>query len=189
MRPVIQVKDAGATGPSGWIQVDYMQRSFAIGFLCTLGGSTAPAATYKVQNAFWSGNYDTEVRITRSSTTATLTFKALYTDPNTQAVWVNHGLSVGDSLIVNSAGAPFDGTYAVASVTDNRTVTYTVAGSGATVSSPITTVARLFVSDHPIVTGVTGTTAGNYAYPINFIRTNITTFGSGSLTLSLNQGV
>ena len=191
MRPVIVTM--GATGPSGWVQVDYMQRAFAIGFLTTVGGATSPSMTYKVQNAFWSGNYDTECTLTRSTTTATLTFKAAYNDPNKQDAWVNHGLSTSDNLFIIGAGAPFDSALpvgtAIASVTDSRVVTFTVANSGATVASPGFKVARLFVSDHPIVTGATGSTGGNYAYPINFIRTNITTFGSGSLTLSLNQGV
>ena len=187
MRPVQVI--TGATGPSGWVEIDYLQKAFAVGFLCTVGGATAPSMIYKIQAGFYSGNYDTELTLTRSTTTATLTFKAAYTDPNTQAAWVNHGLSTTDSIVVNGAGAPFDGTFQVASVTDSRVITYTVLNSGATTAAPGFRVARMFVSDHPIVTGATGSTAGNYAYPINYVRTNITTFGSGSLTLSLNQGV
>ena len=195
MRPVIQT--ITGTGPSGWTMVDYIQRSFAIGFLCTVGGTGSPSMTYKVQNGFWSGNYDTEVYLTRTTTTATLVFNSLYSDPNTRAPWVSHGLSTSDNLFIYAAGAPFDCLappnptvgIPIASVVDNRTVTFTVANSGASVGAPGFYVARIFVSDHPIVTGATGSTAGNYAYPINFIRTNITTFGSGALTLSLNQGV
>ncbi len=185
MRPVLQIN--GATGPSGWCQIDYIQRAFAVGFLCTVGGATSPSMTYKVQAAFYSGNPDTEFHVTRSTTTATLTFKALLGPDG--AAWVNHGLSVGDNIIVRGKGAPLDGTYAVASVTDSRVITYTVANSGVTVGAAGGSVSRLFVTDHPVVAGATGSTAGNYAYPINYIRTNITTFGSGSLTLSLNQGV
>jgi hypothetical protein len=186
MRPVIQ--ENGATGPSDWIMVNYLQRSFNIGYNCTVGGATAPSMTYSLEGGYWSGNYDTEVHITRSTTTATLKFNAI-NGPNGSA-WVNHGLAVGDSLIINSAGAPLDGTYRVASVTDSRTVTYTVANSGVTVSTPGTFVTRIFVRTGLAgVTGVTGATAGSITTPINFLRSNIATFGSGALTLSFDQGM
>ena len=185
MRPVHVV--TGATGPSGWIPIDYMQRSFGIGFLCTVGGATSPSMTYKVQACFSSGIPDTEILITRSTTTATLVFKAVNDwDGN---AWVNHGLSSSDNVEVWGAGAPLDGTYAVASVVDSRTITYTVANSGVSANTPGSSVQRLYITDHTTVTGVTGSTAGNYAFPPNRVRTNITTYGSGSLTLSLNQGL
>ncbi len=189
MRPVIKV--TGATGPSVWVPVDYLQKAFAIGFQCTVGGATAPSMTYKVQHAFHCFVPDTEILITRSTTTATLVFKAI-NGPDDQP-WVNHGLSTSDNLFVRGAGAPFDSTSAVgipvASVVDSRTVTFTVANSGNSANTPGASVQRLFVGDHPVVNGATGSTAGNYAYPPNYVRTNITTFGSGSLTLSLNQGL
>jgi hypothetical protein len=195
MRPVIKV--TGATGPSAWIPIDYMQKAFAIGFECTVGGATAPSMTYKVQHAFYCGVPDTEIYLTRSGSTATLVFNAI-NGPDGYP-WVNHGLSTGDNIFVYGAGAPFDSPPSTAlnagavgigvNVVDNRTVTYVVSASGPTVAAPGASVQRLFVGDHPVVTGVTGTTAGNYAYPPNYVRTNITVFGSGSLTLSLNQGV
>ncbi len=185
MRPVHVV--TGATGPSGWIPIDYLQRSFGIGFLCTVGGGTAPSMTYKMQAGFWSNVPDTEISITRVTTTATLVFNAV-NDTN-QAAWVNHGLSTSDSIQVWGAGGQLDGTYQVASVVDSRTITYTVTNSGVTANTPGASVQRIYVTDHPVVTGVTGSTAGNYAFPPNVVRTNITTYGAGSLTLSLNQGL
>ncbi len=185
MRPVQVI--TGATGPSGWVPIDYMQRSFGIGFHTTVGGGTAPSMTYKVQHCFDSGVPDTEILITRSTTTATLVFKAI-NGPNGLA-WVNHGLSTSDNVEVRSAGAPLDGTYAVASVVDSRTITYTVANSGVTTNTAGAAVQRLYVGDHPTVTGATTSTDGNYAFPPNRIRTNTTAYGAGSLTLSLNQGL
>jgi hypothetical protein len=186
MRPVLLT--TGATGASAWVPIDYLQKAFGIGFRCTVGGGSSPDVTYKVQHAFSSLVQDTVVRITRSTTTATLTFNAA-TALNGIDAWVNHGLSVGDNVVVRGAGAPLDGTFAVASVTNSRVVTYTVANSGVTVAGPQASVERLYVGDHPVVTGATGSTDGNYAYPPNYIRTNITAYGAGSLTLSLNQGV
>jgi hypothetical protein len=185
MRPVI--KTTGATGPSGWVPIDYLQASFGIGFRCTIGGATGPSMTYKVQHAFSSCVPDTEIVITRSTTTATLVFKAI--NGADGAAWVNHGLSTSDWIEVWGAGAPLDGTYAVASVTDSRTITYTVANSGVAANTAGSSVQRLFVGDHPVVTGLTSSSDGNYAFPPNRVRTNITTYGSGSLTLSLNQGL
>lgn len=176
----------GATGASDWLRIDNLQRAFAVGFDCTVGGATAPSMTYKVEHAFSTNNPDTVVYITRSSTTATLKFNAATTPDG--ATWVNHGLSVGDSLQVYGAGAPLDGTYPVATVVDNRTVTYTVANSGNAVNDAGASVIRLYVGTHTSITASTGTTAGNYAYPINFIRTNITTYSAGSLTFEVNQG-
>ena len=77
MRPVQQMTNAGVTGPGVWVPIDYMQKAFAIGFRCTLGGTASPSATYKVQHAFESGVPDTVFTLTRSSTTATLTFNAI----------------------------------------------------------------------------------------------------------------
>ena len=57
------------------------------------------------------------------------------------------------------------------------------------VAAPQASVERLYVGDHPIVTGATGSMDGNYAYPPNYIRTNITAWTAGTVTLSLNQGV
>src|SRR5262245_37873787 len=98
MRPVRQI--VGATGPSGWIPIDYLQRSFAIGGHCTVGGGSSPSMTYKVQHGFDNGIPDTSVLITRSTTTATLVFKAADDPPGSGNTWVNHGLSVGDCIEV-----------------------------------------------------------------------------------------
>ena len=178
----------GATGVSAWVQVDHLQKAFGVGFRCTAGGHATPDLTYKVQHAFSTRVQDTVIRITRSTTTATLTFNAA-TAFNGIDAWVSHGLAVGDNVVVRGAGAPLDGTFAVATVSSNRVVTYTVANSGVTVAAPQASVERLYVGDHPIVTGATTSQDGNYAYPPNYVRTNITAWTAGTVTLSLNQGV
>ncbi len=38
--------------------------------------------------------------------------------------------------------------------------------------------------DHPVVTGQTANKDGNYAYPIAALRLNVTTYGSGTATLT-----
>lgn len=42
--------------------------------------------------------------------------------------------------------------------------------------------------DHPIVTGKTANTDGNYAYPIRATRLNCTAYTSGTLTMTVIQG-
>ncbi len=186
MREVQMIR--GATGPTGWCMVNYMQSNFNIGYRCTIGGATSPSLTFSLEGADWSGNYDTIIRLTRSTTTATLVFNAA--EDWSGNTWVNHGLAVGDSLLIGGPDAPFAGTYAVASVVDSRTVTFTVANSGALVAGPGTYVARLFVIQGLNgVTGTSGATSGSITTPINFIRSNVTAFTSGALTLSFNQGV
>jgi len=42
--------------------------------------------------------------------------------------------------------------------------------------------------DHPFVTGQTGNKDGNYAFPIRAVRLNVTSFTSGTVTITLLQG-
>jgi hypothetical protein len=139
------------------------------------GGSTV---TYKVQDGFCSNIPETAVTITRVTTTATLVFNGL----------TNHGLSTSDSIVVSGAGAPFDGTYTPASITNGTTLTYTVTNSGPTTAPAGAQVLRIYVGDHPVVTGQTGGTAGNYAFPPQMIRLNATAITAGAVSISINQG-
>ena len=192
MRP-IQIT-LGATGTSNWTPLDYRAHAFGVGFHTTVGGDAAPDMTYTVEHAFSSMNYDTEVHITRSTTTATLKFLAVYDHNNNEVPWVNHGLAVGDNVLVASPTAVFDTGAtgaAVASVVDNRTITYTVANTGPTVAGAGTFVLRLYVATTPVdgvTTGLTGSADGNYAFPPNFVRLNVSAHTAGTLTLSANQG-
>ena len=181
MRPIFL--QLGATGTTDWTQVDYRRNAFGIGFRCAVGGHASPSLEYNVQHAFSSLNFDTEVLITRSTTTATLVFKS-------NVSGFNHGLAVGDGLIIVSAGAPLDGHYAVASVTNATTVTYTVANSGVTANTPGTKVLRLYVGTTPLndtTDAQTTSQDGNYAFPPNYIRLNVSTHSAGTVTMIANQ--
>ena len=41
--------------------------------------------------------------------------------------------------------------------------------------------------DHATVTGQSATASGNYAFPVNAIRLNVTAFTSGSVAITVNQ--
>lgn len=162
-----------AAGATAWVPVDSTKESIGISLGCTI--SSGASLTYKVQHTFDNPWDLVPVGITRSTTTASLTLP-------------NHGLVAGDSLIVEGAGAPFDGSYAVASVTDANIVTYTVANSGLTTANPGAIAAKIRVFDHSSITGKTANSDGNYAFPIAACRINITTYASGRVTLTVRQG-
>lgn len=164
----------GSQTTSAWIPIDKIRNPTSISLGCTI--TEGASATYKVQHTFDNAMATTDVgSITRVTTTATATVP-------------EHGLSVGDSVIVEGAGAPFDGTYAVASVTNANVFTYTVANSGLTTAQVGARIALLRVFDHASVTGKTTKSDGNYAYPVGAVRLNVTTYASGKVTLAVTQG-
>lgn len=166
----------GATGPGPWFPLDTIQSGFGVGYFCSVQESST--VTYKIQHGFYDPAVDEQpVIITRVTTTATLTF------PKPMSP------KVGDSLVITSAGAPFDGTYDIASVTSSTVVTYTVANSGATVSGAGTKALLIRTEDDPIVVSKTASTSGNIAFPVNAIRLNLTAYTSGAVALTVNQGI
>lgn len=164
----------GSATFSNWIPLNYLQKHFAV----SLGVTLTPSATltYQVQHTFDNPWATLVAKITRSTTTATLTY-------------IDHGLRVGDSVVVTGAGAPFDGTFAVASVVDADNITYTVLNSGLLISTPGATFARLRVFAHEDLTALTADADGNYAFPVRACRLNITAYTDGKATLTVNQGL
>lgn len=181
MRP-IRIGPLSAAGNSNWIPLDSQQVAFAV----ALAGipSSGAVLTWKVQHTFddLSSDSERQVSIARVGTTATVTD-------------ANHGLSVGDSIIVMGAGAPFDtagftGAAAdVASVVDANTYTYTVANSGATASAAGARAKYLRVFDHAVLTGQTARADGNYAFPCAACRFVITAYTNGTLLGEVRQGM
>jgi len=170
MRPKTFVQDTSATGATPWHRVDDKQNPFSIGFSVTVQGT----GTYTVEHAFTSWTKRI-VGLTRVTTTATLK-SAL------------HGLQVGDSVVVEGAGAPFDGTFAVATVTDANNITYTVVNSGATTGDPESRAVFLRVYPHSSIAAQTTSKDGNYAFPVNAVRMRITVSGTGNYAFHVNQG-
>ena len=168
----------GATGPGPWFPLDTNQSGFGMGYFCSV--QEASSLTYKIQHGFYDpseGRDYNQVNITRVTTTATLTFPQ------------DMSPKIGDSIVVISAGAPFDGTYDIASVTSSKVVTYTVANSGATINTAGAKALLIRTEDDPIVTGKTASSSGNIAFPVNAIRLNVTAFTSGEVALTVNQGI
>jgi len=172
MRPVSVTVSSAAN--SAWIPLSNKQTPFNVSLGVTLDNA-ASGITYSVQHTFDQlGNKQYPASITRSGTVATVTLTA-------------HGLRVGDSVIVAAAGAPLDGTYAVASVVDANTFTYTVANSGATAASPGAWLIPLRVFNHDVLAGKVVSAQDNYAFPITAVRLSLSAWGAGSATLTVTQ--
>lgn len=163
----------GAAGTSAWTPIDYRQNTFGIGIGCTI--TSGASLTYKIQHTFDSPYDLVPFTGTRSTTTATATIP-------------DHRLSVGDTLLIVGADAPFDGRYLVASVVNANNVTYTVANSGATVTAPGSTINLTRAFDNAVITGQTGNKDSNYAFPPRAIRLNVTSYASGKVTATIIQG-
>lgn len=174
MRPIKVT--LSAQGVSPWIPVNRLQKNFAIGLSIVL--SSGAALTAKVQHTFDQLDSDAKrsISISRTTTTATVTD-------------ANHGLSVGDSVVIENTGSSnLNGTITVASVPTANTYTYTVANTGATADTGFATGKNLRVFDHATLTGLTARADGNYAFPIAACRLNITAYTSGTADLLVEQG-
>jgi hypothetical protein len=171
MRPKTFVLSTAAAGSSPWHRVDDRQNPFSVGFAVDVQGT----GTYTVEHGFANFNNVKNPGLTRTTTTATYKLPL-------------HGLQVGDSLVVWGAGAPFDGTFPVASVTDANNVTYTVLNSGLAVGAPDAKSIPIRVYPHSSIVTSTTSKDGNYAFPVNCVRLTITSAGTGNYAFHVNQG-
>lgn len=161
--------NTAAVGATPWYMLDIKANPFSVSFQVDIAGNTG---TYTVQHGF----SDMEKRgasISRTTTTATVTLK-------------DHGLAVGDSVVVENAGAPLDGTYDVASVTNVDVFTYTVVNSGAT-SAPTARLISIRTMPHSSIAAQTTSKDGNYAFPVQFIRCQCTVSGAGNYQFTVTQ--
>lgn len=113
--------------------------------------------------------------ITRAGTAATLKL-------------TNHGLSVADSIVVTQSGdANLDGVFAVATVVDQNTITYTVSNTGLTVVQG-TQVIPLRVLTHPVLAGATTNQASNFNQPAQAVRLKASSYTAGYADLTITPG-
>ncbi len=115
-------------------------------------------------------------------------FYAVRVTTTATATITDHQLTAGDTILVNGAGAPFDGRYLVVSVTNENTIVYTVSNSGATTSAPGAMVNLTRAFDHATMTAKTAAFSAVQTAPIRAIRLNVTTYASGKVTLTIIQG-
>ncbi len=172
MRP-IRIRQ-GAAGFTQWIQLNRMAENFNVGLSAVL--SSGASMTYSVQHTFDDIHYYVPCSISRTTTAATLTL-------------AGHGLSVNDWVgVISSGSTNLDGGFNVASVVDANNITYTVANSGAAADTGSALVAIARVFNHLTLAAVTASGDGNYISPVEAVRLNITTYGSGFADLLILQG-
>lgn len=184
MRPA--TVSMSAAGFSPWVIVDYLAIAFGIGFGCSV--SSGASLTYTVQHTFddpgpgspgttpTTGFHYPTGSIVQAGTTITVTD-------------ANHGLSVGDFVQLQGCGFGLDGPYNVASVTSTSVYTLTSGVSQNVTASTAGFVNGMRVYNHPVVVGATARQDGNYAYPIRAMRLNVTAYTSGSVSMTVLQGV
>lgn len=157
---------------SPWIRVEH---SSPAGTEISLQITVSGTNTSKVQYTLSDLSCSMIGSISRSTTTATVTHDG------TRVV------SVGDSLIVQGAGSPFDTTTGVvASVPSSTTFTYTVADSGAS-DTHYARIAVINPVDHDTLTAIAATDVGNLAFPVTAVRLNCTAYTSGAAELTVIQ--
>ena len=167
-----------AAGYSNWIPVDYLARSFGIGFGCAL--SNGAALTFSVQHTFDDpgpqGSRPVTV-VTAGSTTATVTDLSM----PTSALPV-----VGDGVVIQGSGSSIiDGQWNIASIISATQYTVTL-GQSSTLTSQLGTLANtLRAWPHAVVSGVSSRIDGNYAFPIQALRLYVSAYTSGSVSLTL----
>lgn len=164
-----------STAPSVWLPVDNSLFGFGLTLNCTI--TNGASLTYKVQYTADKMYFFQPCTITRAATVATLKLTA-------------HGISgTTDSIIVRGSGdSNLDGVFAVASIVDANTITYTVANTGATLGANTSEVNILRVFDHSTITGKTANQDGNLAFPVTAVRVINTIWTSGLVTLTVNEG-
>lgn len=164
-----------AAGFSPWIPLNRETQSMWVALGVSM--SSGASMTYSVQQTMDDLHKMTqEFSISRTTTVATVT-------------QTNHGLSVGDWVKVYNAGAPLDGEFSVASVTNANVFTYTVANSGVTsVAQGVANLHTARVVEHATMTGLTASGEGNYAFCPFATRFAITTYTSGFADFRVNQG-
>ena len=170
----------GATGPSNWVPIDYLEAGFGVGYRCTVQGGAN--VTYKVQHGWLLGEPISLANLTRTTTTATATWRVGTTDYT-----ASHGLQTGDCVLMQGYGAPFDGVFTI-TVTSATAFTFTVANSGLTAST-LGLCQRVTVGDDPIVTGATTSQESNIGFPCWALRLNATAWVSGEVSMTIFQGI
>lgn len=173
----------GSQAASAWIPLNSRKPYFATSLFVTLTPSAS--LTYSVQHGVPTNTHSLVAisgnragvlsKLTRSTTTATL-------------VWPDHGMTTSDSIVVEGAGGTMDGTYAIASVADANTLTYTVTNSGITTALPGYRVLLVRVFDHDTLASKTASDDGNYAFPVQMCRLNVSTYSSGKATMTVVSG-
>ena len=158
-----------AAGASAWVPVDYRGSQFGIGIGAQCSNDWN--GTYSIQHTFDDPYNTIDCTISRTTTTASITFPS------------EHGLVVGDSVTVTGIREDnLSGTFPVAAITSATVCTYTVSDTGSAAENAKVTPMKVF--EHDTLTAKTATADGGYDLPPACIRANVTTFTAGDLIVN-----
>ena len=182
-----------AAGNGPWVPVDYMQATFNVG-VTVVPSSAATGVSCSVQYTVDDPSTERGISWTQSGTTVTVTDPPWSANPNQPLI--PHGLSVGDSVILQATGGGLssgflsvDGTYAVASIVNANQYTVTVTPSQ-TVSTPaagLVSHARVFTTT-AIPAATAARLSGNIIQPCCAVRLAVATLTAGTIDLTVIQG-
>jgi hypothetical protein len=162
------------------VPLDYLEAGFGVGYICQV--QQGASLTYKVQHGYLLGEPISLANLTRSTTTATATWRVGSTDYT-----ASHGLQSGDCVLMSGYGAPFDGVFTITS-SSGTVFTFTVANSGPT-SSTTGYCQRVNVIDDPVIGGTGASMESNIGFPCWAIRLNATAWASGEVSMAIYQGI
>ena len=167
--PIKQTVSSATRG--AWIPLNILATPYNV----SLAGvcSSNINATWLVEYSHDSPLYSVACQVSASTTTATLTL-------------VNHGLTTSDSIIVSGVGnANIDGTFQVAGVTDQNTITYAITST--TLASTPAKVSVMRVFTHSTLTAKTANSDGNIAFPVSAVRLRLSAWVAGYVTMLVTQ--
>jgi len=169
-----------AAGAGKWIPLDYHAVGFGVGFAVTLSTNTQ-TCSYTVEHTYDNIEQTQKATASRSGPTVTLTFTN------------NHGLVVGDNVVVAGADRPataegtityaavagVDGSWRVAVVTSETVITYTCDTVGTVTPAVPVDVAIARVFPHASIAAQSTRKEGNYTIAPFAVRLNMATLGAG----------
>lgn len=158
---------ASAAGALSWIPQPFQGSSYQSGVAVSL--SEGATLTYSVEFSLDNPYKQLDCSISRSATTATVTFKE------------NHGKAVGDSIQVNSTREDnLAGVHAIASVPSETTLTYTVSDTGSTSENAKAVLYTVYA--HPDLSALSANAEAGFVQPPTVVRLNVTAYTSGTVT-------
>lgn len=194
MRP--QKVTLNAVGYSQWIPIDYISTWFGVTLACipSEDANLTYSAQLTLDTPYQEGlSNATNVSISRSTTTATVT------DPGPDNL--GHGLSAGDSVIVNGTGskyldspaAPYGigdpGVTVLSGGLTSTAWTYTVSNAGPTADVGTTQLKRLRVFSHATLAAQTTRQNGSINYPVQAVRLYVSAYSAGFVDMIVLQGM
>ncbi len=170
-----KIVSLSSVGVTPWVPLDYRQNPFSVSLGVDLD-SAASGITYTVQHTFDDpGKKIVPASITRSGTTVTVTFLSA------------HDLNTGDSIIVEGSGVNGMDGYFTVTVSTTTVLTYTSSISGTATGNLDTRIVTFRVFPHATLAAQTAAGDGNYAFPVQATRLNVTAYSAGKASLIVNQ--